>query len=241
MREKVIDAIQTLIDNDEMFTAFDVTQALRAKGEVVRHHEVRSIVNGLWMSQDPVFAGMERDQIIIEAINEPALCYHKPGQDPNDHPNAAQPSDLDDDLDDDDDDDDGLPTVGAGFADPLGRTVTQAPTQTPPAGPSATPTAGAKVILHVEGQGRLNVPTDLVRDVLGAKPGDSVVVTVDQDSLKLVNANAVNIGDGTDQHIYTVTVRGNVRLAPELVAAIDAAALAFGCTVGSGFLLIADA
>ncbi len=57
----------------------------------------------------------------------------------------------------------------------------------------------------------------------------------------MVNANTVNIGDDTDQHIYTVTVRGNVRLAPELVALIDVAALAFGCTVGSGFLLIADA
>lgn len=208
MRQKVIDAVAKLIQDGRVFTSFDITQALRADGSIVRHPEVRFIVNGLWMSQDPVFAGMERDQITIAQIDEPVLAYHAAGQDPNDHPNAVKPVV----------DDDGLPTVGAGFADPLGRTVTQ----TPPTGPSATPTAGAKVTLQVEGQGRLNVPTDLIRDVLGAKPGDSVVVTVDQGSLKMVNANTVNIGDDTDQHIYTVTVRGNARLAPELVAALRA-------------------
>ncbi len=117
MRQKVIDAVAKLIQDGRVFTAFDITQALRADGRIVRHDEVRSIVNGLWMSQDPVFAGMERDQIIIAQIDEPALCYHGLGQDPNDHPAAK---DVDSYDATDVVDDDGLPTVGAGFADPLG-------------------------------------------------------------------------------------------------------------------------
>jgi len=230
MRQKVIDAIQKLIADGQVFTAFDVTQALRADGSIVRHHEVRSIVQGLWMSQDAVFDGMERDQIVIQQINEPSLAYHKLGQDPNDHPNAVKPVDADDDDDD-------VPGLGAGFGDPLGRQVTGVPGLTPPAAPATKP--AGKVTLEVEAEGRLNVPTSLIRDVLNAKPGDSVVAVVDGKFIKLVNANDVQIGDGSDQHIYTVTVRGNVRLAPEILALIDATAQAFGCWWATGCLLIA--
>jgi len=230
MRQQVIDAISKLIQDGKVFTAFDVTQVLRDDGIIVRHHDVRSIVQGLWMSQDPVFDGMERDQILIKQINEPSLAYHKPGQDPNDHPNVVKP-----------DDDDGVPGVGAGVRvpDPLPRSFGGVPGLTPPTPPVAKPVVstakpvGGKVTLEVEAEGRLNVPTGLIRDVLNAGPGDSVVAIVDGGSIKLVNANDVQIGDGTDQHIYTVTVRGNVRLAPEILALVDATAKAFSCDVAS--------
>ena len=118
LRDRIIDKIRKFVaDLNKLFTAYDVNQDLRldSPADIIRHHEVRDIVHGLFLSRDPVFEGMLRTPILLANGKDTTWCYHHQGQDPRDHPAAFKSAPP---ADDDDDDLDGAPV------DPLLTTVT---------------------------------------------------------------------------------------------------------------------
>jgi hypothetical protein len=227
----VIEKIQEFVDIRRIFTAFDVTQDIRADDPsmVIGHHDVRSIVRGLFNAKDPCFNGMVCTPVIIGQQQLEALCYHAPDQEANDHP-AVYSAPDDDDFDDDDDDDWGI--------DPLVRPIVDT---TDPVAPSGAPLAASpdddhvQTALYTETEGRLNIPSALIRGSLGLKPGNVVYATLNDGQIVIKT-----LADPDDDvvYAYTVTVRGNVRLSRELLNRLNSGQTSFSCVATDGKIVV---
>lgn len=91
----------------------------------------------------------------------------------------------------------------------------------------------AKTKLSAESQGRLNIPAELIRDVLGAEAGDKVYVQFLKDKLVLTTDKlSPNI-----EKDYTVTVRGNIRISAEVLELLDGEG-DYSCEADSNTLVI---
>ena len=100
----VKEVLQTMTQDSEVFTAFDVTK--KARGVVtdnVRHGEVRDIVNNEF--QTGQMQNYNRELCVLNLSNDPqALVYYPDGKSATDHP-------LVDDATDDDTDSDNTDSV----------------------------------------------------------------------------------------------------------------------------------
>lgn len=206
IRDRVVLQIANRVkDPNKLFTAYDVTQALRAEtpNEMIPHQDMRRLIRGLFNGQDPCFQSPDPNdpEICTPALigGQDVLVYHRLSRNANEHPAVDKPVPATDD----DDDDDGFPKIVLD-TNPAGFSSATQP-------PAPDDSVAVSTTLVVESEGRLNVPSALVRS-LGLKPGDDAAVNID--------AGKIVITAGGTGYVYTVTVRGNIRLRKDLLAKI---------------------
>ncbi len=81
----ILEILEDMIQNQEVFTAFDVTVAVRAiTSETVLHDDVRGVVDGQFISQQ--IAGYDRELCALNVSGNPqALVYFPDGKSAQDH------------------------------------------------------------------------------------------------------------------------------------------------------------
>jgi hypothetical protein len=97
----ISDALAEFVQDQKMFTAFEVTKRVREQiSDTVLHREVRQEVhNGF----DFLSHGYQRTPVLlIVAGNPQVFVYHPVGTDATDHPQALKDTTLDTDADDTD-------------------------------------------------------------------------------------------------------------------------------------------
>ena len=104
----IVELLDAKVQNKEVFTAFDVTSAVRAAmidGDSVLHNDVRNIVNNEFITQQ--IQEYNRELCTLDISGNPqALVYFPDTKQANDHPlvsgsSIADPADVTDDSDDD--------------------------------------------------------------------------------------------------------------------------------------------
>ena len=197
LRNLVCSKIVEFNASNEIFTAFDVTRSIRQDNPTddIDHQAVRKIVRGLYDCIDLCFDGMVCSQVLIGEIKQQALCYHKPSQNPDDHPAVVGPAD---------DDTDTMP----------GTTSVPSPVTSSVDSPSGRPSFGnlKEFLASIENTGRLNIPSPAIREWIGAYPGDKVFVTRSSPDVLEIST------DGQpSSKVFTVSARGNIRLGEALL------------------------
>ena len=84
METKVSSIVNVLVNDGEMFTAFDVTKKIREEGIWAEHSDVRAIVHGMFELGDLSGTGYARTLVPIPG-KIPAFCYHLHTDDPDDY------------------------------------------------------------------------------------------------------------------------------------------------------------
>ena len=87
VQRMVADKVAELINNNAVFTAFDVTQAVRAEGVYLFHRDVKELVHLLF--ENAAFGeGYERTNETLKTArgSEGAWVYHPAGARASDHP-----------------------------------------------------------------------------------------------------------------------------------------------------------
>lgn len=102
----IMEVLDEIVKNQGVFTAYDITVAARSKApnELVRHSEVRDIVNNEFITQQ--MAGYDREICTLDISGSPqARVYFPDTKTASDHPLVSDDSVATDDDDDDDGDD----------------------------------------------------------------------------------------------------------------------------------------
>jgi hypothetical protein len=81
-QDKIVNVIQELTNNGEMFTAFDVTSILRSRSEKIRHREVREIVSKQFQSMNlPIDYTVSLIDVPAQNGNVQARLFHPTSSD----------------------------------------------------------------------------------------------------------------------------------------------------------------
>lgn len=75
IQQKIEDQVSEWTDGQTMFTAYDVTVALRNSGERVSHNDVKNVVHQLHQS-GKMDAGYEKTMVQVPGTNAKAFLYH---------------------------------------------------------------------------------------------------------------------------------------------------------------------
>jgi len=106
--QSIVEVLEKKVSNGDVFTAFDVTQEVRAAvNDTVLHKDVRIIVFNKFLQGQ--IGNYNRDACTLNISGSPvALVYYPDDKSVTDHPlvDSSIVSDFDDDDDDDDDIDD---------------------------------------------------------------------------------------------------------------------------------------
>jgi len=104
----ILEVLETMTQDEEVFTAFDVTKKVRGViADNVRHREVRDIVNNEF--QTGQMQNYNRDLCVLNFPNAPqALVYYPDGKSASDHPLVDVTDDTDMDNTDSIIDDDNI-------------------------------------------------------------------------------------------------------------------------------------
>jgi len=84
MQDKVKDQINEWTDDKIMFTAYDVTVALRNGGERVKHSDIKTIVHDLYV-QGEMDTGYSRQMVNVPGTNAQAFLYLHVISDPDEY------------------------------------------------------------------------------------------------------------------------------------------------------------
>ena len=84
MINKVRDQIKKLVSDKLMFTAYDVTVAIRNGGERIKHSDVRPHVHSLFQDEEDIF-GFGYEKTMTDVAGTQAFVFHPVGEDPEDH------------------------------------------------------------------------------------------------------------------------------------------------------------
>jgi hypothetical protein len=100
----IVETIEKFCQDDDVFTAFDITKEVRAKtSERISHNDVRRIV----VNELAPNADYDKDLCVLNVPSNPtALVYFPDGKSATDHPLVSAGTVVDDGTDVDDDDDD---------------------------------------------------------------------------------------------------------------------------------------
>lgn len=100
----IIEVLDEMVQNQDVFTAFDVTMAVRGKvSDTILHNEVRNIVNNEFITQQ--LAGYDRELCSLNVSGNPqAFVYFPDGKSVSDHDLVISSTDSDNDSDDSDED-----------------------------------------------------------------------------------------------------------------------------------------
>jgi hypothetical protein len=205
LKEIVAEMVEKMVNNDKMFTAFDITSLLRnIHGEEIRHYEVRGVVHDMFMNSSlPLDYICTSVDIPIDGKPSKAFVYHPKWKNPIEY-NA--------------DEFQGEDANPFSKAQSTGSSVT---TSTSTAAPVS------KFARMRDGRGRICVPARVVRKA-GLVPTDTVMVEISSGKLKLRPGNVISVGEVR----YTVDKHFNIRISRTVV---DSAGLGntFNCSVGT--------
>lgn len=173
----------------EMFTAYDVTRAVRQKvGRSVNvpHNDVKQEVHTMFANQQ-IGTDYTRSLGNLAGLQTQPWIYHRTTDDPANYM--------------------GVPTGGPATVPPVVQTPTATPTDGPDDGVNQTPDGTYKV----DARGTLCVPKSLL-EAADLNPGDEAHVSADPLAGCLVVTKSPPDGTLTDLSSYTVDKYGNVRI-----------------------------
>lgn len=213
----------------ELFTAHDVTMAVRSRGHKAGHNEVRDAVHD-YFNRGGMGVAYTRSTITVPGGATPYL-YHRSVDDPSQYGNirgggavsVPAPATISvpaPDSNDDGDDDDG-PTGYAAKSSPInipsslvGSVAGVAITKQTSYGASFTANKpGVTSARQVDGRDTLSLPTSLIRNV-GFKPGQQVFAVATTQGVELTATPPTN---ATVFSKYTVDSHGQIRLTQNLL------------------------
>ncbi len=108
VKSTIIEVLDDMIQNEQVFTAFDITRGVRSiTSDTVSHGDVRDIVNSEFIT--PKMSGYDRDLCTLDLPNDPqALVYFPDNKTAQDHSLVAgdgtDSTDSTDSTDTDEDD-----------------------------------------------------------------------------------------------------------------------------------------
>ncbi len=176
--------LSTLVSSNQQFTAYDVTLLVRAKGQIVRHSQVKSVVHDL-MRQEGGYSNTFRTFGVTQF---PARVYHPVSVTADNYdPNAIRQSlssQVASTITNP------APVVNVNAVRPVGT-----PISTKPSGKVVKVGAGSRV----------RVPADSIRK-LGLKSGDKGYVSTDGNNIVITAAQPV----GKNAKAYTVDAYDNL-------------------------------
>lgn len=176
----ILDVLAAFQLQDRVFTAYDVTQAVRAKtSENIRHSEVQDIVHGEWMNGDFDDNYERNDMVQLDVSGKPfAIVYYPDIKNWSDHPKAiAQPMPA-------------APAIAPAptpFAHPLSSHPTSASTPSSQRLGGSTKQADGSYVCETTAEGRVNIPKSVTDKV--NKDSGTVDVTING-SLEIVTPNS---------------------------------------------------
>lgn len=179
IRQLVEDAIDEKINSGDMFTAFNITRAVRSDGTRARHEDVKSVVHQIFNSGK--MGNYTRSQINVAGANIQPFLYHPVGADITEYdPGADRP---------------------------------QKPAHAP--APTSTPSDPADddsddgILRRTGREGYLYIPGVMVRDI-GLNKSEKAHVY--RSGSQVLISKSDDVSKGTLLGIYSVDVKGNVRL-----------------------------
>ena len=214
-KDEVRAVVGKMTDNDEMFTAFDVTHVIRVTVDPgAPHHEVKGIVHGMFGNDElPNDYARTPSDIDVGGKTANAFVYHPQWKNPMDYDPHRFQDETGDPFD-----------SSAGMAGTPTVASTPAPS-TPPTPPAPTPTPTPVGVGRCDKRGRISVPAKIMRR-LGCYPG-SVAWVVPSTNQMTVHRN----NPGTGKPIpYVVDRSGNIRISSRTARIANIA-------VGRGFAI----
>ncbi len=150
MQQKIENKVIEFTNQGKMFSAWDVTKALRDEGTDVRHYEVRRIVRNMFDTDDLVNNSINYLRTSIGLSNgDMTFVYHLPGIDPD----IEYPASVN-----------------------FRNTVVSDPVVTPT---DAKPASTMNQLLYADSRGRICVPAEFIKKI-NKTAGDNICVAVKQ-------------------------------------------------------------
>ena len=194
---KVETQVIGLTGDKQMFTAFDVTRRLRAKGEDVRHYEVKSVVHDFFARGQ---MGMDYDRTVRNVAGGSPFIYHPDTKDPEDYnPNAL-----------------GMAAqAGNAISNTANIPVTVAPVAVNKVNPtqSLTPAPVAPFDVSRNAKGRIRITSKYLRKI-GVRAGDRVYC---YQVGKVIRISVSPIAGFSNEQVYIADEYGNIRLNPVFI------------------------
>ncbi len=197
---KIRDTVKDFVSRGIMFAAYDVTKTLRSDGTRISHHDVQGVIRNMYENGE--MGLYERDTVDVGAPVKPFI-YYDPNSDLSQYdkdwvtnnPKQANAAPA--------------PSAPA----PVASVVVSAPSAVSAPLPSASSGTGAKYVVVPTKEGRIEIPTVLVK--LAATPTQPIKlqksVTIEPNGVKipklLVGVSATDSGCP-----YRVSKDGRLRL-----------------------------
>lgn len=182
IQQLVEDVVRDKTDKGELFTAFDVTRAIRSDGTRARHGDVKVAVHGLF--SDGEMGNYQRSLASLQGVSPQPFLYHPVGAD--------------------------VSSYDPGASAPQGKT-SPTPATTPTSTPSdpADDDDDDGIVRKTGQEGSLYIPTTMVRDIQ-LKQGEKSFIYQDNNTLVVSAKDDDSLG--TLLATPVVDVKGNVRI-----------------------------